>query len=128
MRILFVIMLLFLTLLPGHSYAANNIDLMAQKNGTVSNNEKAVVPIGHRTALGVDQMKRKEKAAKGSGKRGTALLKGYLSGFLGGLNNFSHGLRNSEGKVLTAKQKEKRLSFKERLKLELERKRQRTLH
>jgi len=124
MRILFAIMLLSLTILPGNPYAADSRS-MGQKDVSVSDNKKAVVPVGHRTALGVDQIRAKEKAAKGSSKRGTAKLKGYFNGFLNGMNSVSHSLSNPDGKVLTAKQKEKRLSFKEQLKLEMERKRQR---
>jgi len=102
---------------------------MGQKNDSISNHNsvagKATVPVGHRTAYGTDQIQQKEQAAKGSSKRGTAKLKGYINGFMDGLNSFSRSMSTTEGKALTAKQKEKRLSFKEQLKLEMERKRQR---
>jgi len=116
-------------MLPEASYAAKDSGVMDQKNGSASSHHsdagKAAVPVGHRTALGIDQIKQKEEAAKGSSKRGTAKLQGYISGFMGGINSFSHSISNTKGETLTAKQKEKRLSFKERLKLEMERKRQR---
>jgi len=122
-----------LVILPGGSYAANSIDARDQKVGPVSNDagkkhrsaaQKAVVPIERRTVYGAEQIRKKAEASKGSGKRGNAELNGYLNGFLDGLNGLSRNLSKTEG-PMSARQKEKRMSFKERLKLELERKQQR---
>jgi len=115
--------MLSLIILPENPYADSHA--VGQKNGSASNREKVIVPVGHRTAYGADQVKDKEEAAKESSKRGTEQLKGYLNGFLKGINSASRSLSNPDGKELTAKQKEKRLSFKEQLKLEMGRKRQR---
>jgi len=133
MRILFAIILLSVVISPGISYATDDIDARNQKHAPVSNDagkkhrsaaQKAVVPIERRTVYGAEQIKKKVQASKGSGKRGNAELNGYINGFLDGLNGLSRNLSKTEG-PLTARQKEKRMSFKERLKLELERKQQR---
>ncbi|MDQ6982277.1 MAG: hypothetical protein Q9M08_04625 [Mariprofundus sp.] len=134
MRTLFTIILMSLVILPGGSYAANSIDARDQKVDSASNNaekkqhhpavQKAAVPIERRTVYGAEQIKKKAEASKESGKRGNAKLNGYLNGFLDGLNGLSRNLSKTEG-PMTARQKEKRMSFKERLELELERKQQR---
>jgi len=92
--------------------------------------ENAVVPIGHRSVRGTNEIKAKMEASKDSGKRGTAKLQGYLSSFLGGMQSLNDALSGAEDNgELSAKQKarlkERKISFKERLKLELEKKRQR---
>jgi len=91
-----------------------------------STTEKTVVPIEHRSVRGSQEMKKKMEAAKDSGKRGTAKLKGYLNGFLGSLQEVSDMLSAAEDKgQRSARQKKRKMSFKERLKIELEKKRQR---
>ncbi len=91
-----------------------------------STTEKTVVPIGHRSVRGSEQIKKKMEAAKESGKKGTAKLKGYFSGLLGSLQKFSDTLSSYEDKGrISARKKERKMSFKERLKIELEKKRQR---
>jgi len=88
--------------------------------------EKVVVPIEHRSVRGSDAIKAKMEASKGSGKRGTAKMQGYINGFMGGLQNLSNMLSGPEDKEkLSARQRERKMSFKERLKMELEKKRQR---
>jgi len=88
--------------------------------------KEAVVPIEHRSVRGSEQIKAKIEASKDSGKKGTAKMQGYINGFMGGLQNLSSMLSGPEDKEkLSARQKERKMSFKERLKLELEKKRQR---
>jgi len=127
-------MLLSVVMSPGFSYATDDMDARNQQHDSISNDagkkhrsaaQKTVVPIERRTVYGAEQIKKKAEASKESGKRGNAKLNGYLNGFLDGLNSVSRSLSSTDGKVLTAKQKERRMSFKERLKLEMERKQQR---
>jgi len=88
--------------------------------------EEVVVPIEHRNVRGSEQIKAKMEASKDSGKRGTAKMQGYIDGFMGGLQSFSEMLSGPEDKArLSARQQERKMSFKERLKMELEKKRQR---
>jgi len=88
--------------------------------------EKVVVPIEHRNVRGSEQIKAKMEASKGSGKRGTAKIQGYINGFMGGLRSFSDMLSGPEDKEqLSARKKERKMSFKERLKMELKKKQQR---
>jgi len=88
--------------------------------------EEAVVPIEHRSVRGSDAIKAKIEASKDSGKKGTAKMQGYINGFMGGLQNLSNMLSDPEDKEkLSARQQERKMSFKERLKMELEKKRQR---
>lgn len=88
--------------------------------------EEIVVPIEHRSVRGSDQIKEKIEASKDSGKRGSAKIQSYINGFLGGMQSFSDMLSSSEDREkLSVRQKERKMSFKERLKMELEKKRQR---
>jgi len=88
--------------------------------------EEAVVPIEHRSVRGSDAVKAKIEASKDSGKKGTAKMQSYINGFMGGLQSLSNMLSGPEDKEkLSTRQKEQKMSFKERLKLELEKKRQR---
>lgn len=88
--------------------------------------EKVVVPIEHRSVRGSDQIKGKMEASKDSGKRGNAKIHSYINGFLGGLQRFSDTLSSpGDKKQLSERQKERKMSFRERLKLELEKKKKR---
>ncbi|MDQ6959009.1 MAG: hypothetical protein Q9M24_07870 [Mariprofundaceae bacterium] len=88
--------------------------------------EEVVVPIGHRSVRGSDAIKAKIEASKDSGKKGTAKMQGYINGFMGGLQSLSNMLSDPEDREkLSTRQKERKMSFKERLKLELEKKRER---
>ncbi len=88
--------------------------------------EDVAVPIEHRSVRGSDQIKAKMKASKDSGKRGTAKMQSYINGFMGGLQRLSDTLSSfKDREQLNVRQKERRMSFRERLKLELEKKRKR---
>jgi len=88
--------------------------------------EDVAVPIEHRSVRGSDQIKEKMQASKDSGKRGTAKMQSYINGFMGGLQRLSDTLSSfKDREQLNVRQKERRMSFRERLKLELEKKRKR---
>jgi len=86
----------------------------------------APVPEYRKTARGTEQIKAKEELSKDAGKRGTAKLKSYMHAIFGGFESpamakyiAKHGRPGGNPDSL------KGMSFQERLKLELEKKRKR---
>jgi len=82
----------------------------------------ALVPEYRKTARGTDQIKAKAELSKDAGKRGTAKLKSYIHAIFGGFESpemANYIAENGHGDST------KGMSFKTRLKLELEKKKQR---
>jgi len=86
----------------------------------------APVPLYRKNVRGLDKIKAKEELSKDSGKRGTAKLKSYIHAIFGGFESpalakyiAEHGRPGGNPDTM------KGMSFKARLKLELEKKRKR---
>jgi len=86
------------------------------------------VPVAHRTARGSEQVKEKMKASEESGKKATQDVKNWFSGIAGTIRKFSrkHGISSKDGGKRALEEKpEREMSFKEQLKFELEKQRER---
>jgi len=88
--------------------------------------EATLVPEYRKTARGTDQVKAKAELSKDAGKRGTAKLKSYIHAVFGGFESpemakyiAKHGRSGAHSGNLVG------MSFQERLKLELEKKKKR---
>jgi len=86
------------------------------------------VPVAHQTARGSEQVKEKMKASEESGKKATQDVKNWFSGIAGTIRKFSrkHGISPKDGGKRALEEKpEREMSFKEQLKFELEKQRER---
>jgi len=86
------------------------------------------VPVAHQTARGSEQVKEKMKASEESGKKATQDVKNWFSGIAGTIRKFSRKHRISPkngGKRALEEKPEREMSFKEQLKFELEKQRER---
>ncbi len=84
------------------------------------------VPLYRRSVRGTNEIKAKEDLSKNAGKRGTAKLKSYIHAIFGGFE--SAGMRDyaaEHGHSGGNHDSMRGMTFKERLKLELKKKRQR---
>lgn len=89
---------------------------------------KEPVPVAHQTARGSGQIREKMKATEESGKKATQKVKDWFSGIAGTIRKFSkkHEISSKDGGKSTLEKKgEREMSFREQLKLELERQRER---
>jgi len=93
-----------------------------------SERAKEPVPVAHQTARGSEQIREKMKASEESGKKATRKVKNWFSGIAGSIRKFSrkHGISPKDGGKRALEEKpEREMSFKEQLKFELEKQRER---
>lgn len=108
--------------------AALKAKINAYKEGRMHPTIKKVdKPIADQNVRGANKIQAKIADSKKAGERGNAKLKQYMNDLFGGLQGYSDAFSGSENKGSEDKEKTARkMSFKERLKLELAKQKKRT--